>query len=243
MGIRLLTFDLDDTLWEIAPVLVRAEAITHAWLQRHAPAVTARFSSEELRDMRLQIARAEPALAHRVTALRQRGLHLAMQRAGIADGAIAALVEQAFATFLHARHDIELFDDAERVLLELKRDFRLGAITNGNFDIARAGLDRYFDFAVNAEQLARAKPHAEPFLRALAIADCTAAQCIHIGDDMDNDVRGAQRVGMHTIWVNRRGLPWNGGSPPSRQIAVLAELPAAVRGIVDSARVNSPHRS
>ncbi|HET8709825.1 MAG TPA: HAD-IA family hydrolase, partial [Spongiibacteraceae bacterium] len=213
MTIRLLTFDLDDTLWDFAPVLVRAEAITYAWLQQHVPAVTARFSCDELRDMRLRIAREQPYLAHRVTELRTRGLHLAMQLAGIADHAIENLAEQAFITFLHARHDIELLDDAEQILLGLKQQYQLGAITNGNFDIARAGLDRYFDFAVNAEQLDRAKPHPEPFLHALALAKCEPRECIHIGDDAENDIRGAQRLGMHTIWLNRLGLPWAGENP------------------------------
>ncbi len=234
MAIRLLTFDLDDTLWEFAPVLVRAEAITYAWLQQHAPAVTARFSRDELRDIRLQIAREHPHLAHRVTELRIRGLHIAMRQVGITDQAIEALIEQAFATFLRARHDIELFDDAEQVLLELTNNYVLGAITNGNFDIARVGLDRYFNFAISAEQLERAKPHPEPFLRALALSACEPHECIHIGDDAENDVRGAQRLGIHTIWINRRGLVWSGGDPPSQEISQLAELPAAIIRIIAS---------
>lgn len=236
MTIRLLTFDLDDTLWEFAPVLVRAEAITYAWLQRNVPAVTARFSCDELRDMRLQLAREQPELAHRVSELRTRGLRIAMQRADIADHAVEMLVEQAFTTFLHARHDVELFDDAEQILLELKRRYRLGAITNGNFDIARVGLDRFFDFAVNAERLERAKPHPAPFLHALSLANCATHECIHIGDDMENDVRGAQRLGIHTIWINRRGSPWAGEDPPSEEVRQLTELPAAVHRIDSSVR-------
>lgn len=234
MAIRLLTFDLDDTLWEFAPVLVRAEAITYAWLQQHAPAVTAQFSCDALREMRLQLARENPHLAHRVTELRIRGLHLAMQLANVANHTIEALVEQAFATFLHARHDIELFDDAEQVLLDLKNHYRLGAITNGNFDINRVGLDRFFDFAVNAEQLERAKPHPEPFLKALRFAACAPHECIHVGDDIENDMRGAQRLGIHTIWLNRLGLQWVDQRPPTQQIRQLAELPAAVKRIADS---------
>ena len=236
MTIRLLTFDLDDTLWEFAPVLVRAETITYAWLQQHVPAVTAKFSCDALRDMRMQIARDNPELTHRVTDLRVRGLHNAMEQAGISNHLIEQLVEQAFATFLHARHDIELFDGAEQILLDLKSHFQLGAITNGNFDIARAGLDRFFDFSISAEKLARAKPHPEPFLHALALANCEPPECIHIGDDMENDVRGAQRLGIHTIWINRRKLPWVGENPPSQDVQQLAELPAAVQRIIDSLR-------
>lgn len=236
MTIRLLTFDLDDTLWEFAPVLVRAEAITYAWLQQHVPAVTTKFSCDALRDMRLRIARDNPELAHRVTDLRVRGLHMAMEQAGVSDHLIESLVEQAFATFLYARHDIELFDNAEQVLFDLKNRFQLGAITNGNFDIARTTLDRFFDFAVCAEKLERAKPHPEPFLHALSLAKCEPHECIHIGDDSENDVRGAQRLGIHTIWINRQQLPWVGERPPSQDVQQLTELPAAVERIIDSLR-------
>ena len=37
MSIQLITFDLDDTLWDTAPVIVSAEAILRAWLTEHAP--------------------------------------------------------------------------------------------------------------------------------------------------------------------------------------------------------------
>lgn len=234
MTIRLLTFDLDDTLWELAPVLIRAEAILYEWLKQFVPAVTARFTLDELRALRLQIARDEPHIGHRITQLRLRSLQHAMQTAGVHADELDSLVTRAFAVLLEARHDVELFNDAEYTLQTLKNNYTLGVITNGNFDIARAGLDRYFDFAVVAEQLERAKPHAEPFQHALALAQCEPHECIHIGDDAENDVRGAQRLGIYTIWFNRLGLPWAGEEPPSQEIKQLAELPAAIGRIANA---------
>ena len=35
--LRLLTFDLDDTLWATAPVILAAEHRLHRWLMLHAP--------------------------------------------------------------------------------------------------------------------------------------------------------------------------------------------------------------
>jgi putative hydrolase of the HAD superfamily len=229
--IRLLTFDLDDTLWELGPVLIRAEAVGYRWLHEHIPAVTRQFSIEQLRDIRMQIALEHPELAHRVTDLRKLSLHRAMTLAGVAADAIAAHTDDAFSVFLQARHDVELFADAETVLQQLQRDFTLAAITNGNFDVATVGLDRYFAFAVNAERLPRGKPHPEPFEEALRLSGCTAQQCIHIGDDIENDVRGAQRMGFATIWVNLDDKAWPGAEPPSKQVRHLAELPNAVREI------------
>lgn len=230
--IQLLTFDLDDTLWEFAPVLVRAEQITYAWLQQHAPALTARFSVEALRTRRFELARRQPELAHRISSLRLISLREALQAAGLDDNSAEQLSRSAFDVFLEARHGVAFFDGTERVLTELGRDYRLGAITNGNVEVARLGLDRHFAVAINAERLARAKPHPEPFLAALEQAGCGAAASIHIGDHIDHDIRGAQAVGMHTIWMNRTGEPWPEGPPPSAEIRHLTELPAAVRRVV-----------
>lgn len=236
-GIRLLTFDLDDTLWDFAPVLTRAEALTYAWLEQNVPAVTQRYSLEALRALRMQIAREQPEIAHRVTDLRLHGTRRALREAGIDEAEIEGFAVASFEIFLEARHRIELFAEAETVLETLSRDYTLAAITNGNVQVSRLGLDKYFSLAINAEQLPRAKPHPEPFLAALQRTGCTAAQCIHIGDDIENDIRGAQRVGLHTVWMNPARLPWPGGMPPNREIDNLEQLPAAIAAIVrDSSR-------
>jgi putative hydrolase of the HAD superfamily len=154
-----------------------------------------------------------------------------LQHAGIAEHEIDAIALAAFEIFLEARHGVELFAEAEAVLEQLSHDYLLAAITNGNVQVARLGLDRYFSLAINAEQLPRPKPHPEPFLAALAGLGCSAAQCIHIGDDIENDIRGAQRVGLHTIWMNPMGQPWPGGMPPSQEIRELPQLPAAIEKI------------
>jgi putative hydrolase of the HAD superfamily len=234
--IRLLTFDLDDTLWDFPPVLIRAEAVTYAWLQQNVPALTARFSMDALRELRLRIAGEQPQLAHRVTELRIQGMRRALRDCGIAENEIDAIALAAFEIFLEARHGVELFAETETVLAQLSRDYVLAAITNGNVEVARLGLDRYFSLAINAEQLPRAKPHPEPFLAALTRLDCHPAQCIHIGDDIENDIRGAQRVGLHTIWMNPGGQPWPGGMPPSQEIQALPQLPAAIEKIACEVR-------
>jgi putative hydrolase of the HAD superfamily len=231
--IKLLTFDLDDTLWELGPVLKRAEAITYGWLCENVPAITEQFSVEHLRDIRMEIAREHPELAHRVTELRKLSLRRALAHVGLKPALIETTTETAFKIFLAARHEVELFDAAETALEQLQRDYTLAVITNGNFDIATVGLDRYFAFSVNAERLPRPKPHPEPFEEALRIAGCAAHQCIHIGDDIENDIRGAQRMGFATIWINMSERKWPGGDHPSKQIRHLEELPDAVRAIAE----------
>ena len=70
MSIRLITFDLDDTLWNVAPVIEGAEAELRDWLGRHAPLLGA-VPIEHLWPIRARLVESEPALKHRISELRQ----------------------------------------------------------------------------------------------------------------------------------------------------------------------------
>ena len=66
MSIRLITFDLDDTLWNVAPVIEGAEAELHDWLARHAPLLGA-VPVEHLWPIRARLVDGEPMLRHRIS--------------------------------------------------------------------------------------------------------------------------------------------------------------------------------
>ena len=51
-AIKAVLFDLDDTLWPIVPVIVRAERLLFDWIREHAPGVAASYSIEEMRARR-----------------------------------------------------------------------------------------------------------------------------------------------------------------------------------------------
>jgi putative hydrolase of the HAD superfamily len=235
MPIRLLTFDLDDTLWEVEPVIARAEATLHDWLAQRAPALTARFTPEQLRSQRLALMQSDPDRAHRISALRIDALTRALLDIGSSEDEATKLAAEAFAVFFEARHEVQLFEAVEEVLEQLGERYRLGVITNGNADVRRLAVGRHFDFIVHSEHLTRAKPHPEPFLEALRQGDCDVSECLHVGDHIDHDIRAAQRLGIATLWVNRHGTRWPGGEPPAATVTHWKELPAAVEAI-DSPR-------
>ena len=72
--IRALLFDLDDTLWPIVPVILRAERVMFDWLREHAPKVPERFTIDALRARRTELIAAQPHLAIDLYALRHAGL-------------------------------------------------------------------------------------------------------------------------------------------------------------------------
>ena len=58
MEIAAITLDLDDTLWPIEPVIVRAEERLDAWLQIHCPRAAAAYPILAMRELRERVAMA-----------------------------------------------------------------------------------------------------------------------------------------------------------------------------------------
>lgn len=221
---KLITFDLDDTLWDIEAVVASAERRLHGWFATHHPAVAARYSAADLRRLRDEAPLLHPALADDMTALRKSSLTRALETVGY-DGAHAAT---AFAEFWRHRHDIEFFPDAIPALDALRTRYRLAAITNGNADIALVGLDRHFDFALVAAEFGQAKPSAAIFHEACRRARVAPGETLHVGDDPALDVIGAQHAGLRTAWINRTDRPWPhpAASRPDHEYPDLAALAA-----------------
>jgi len=202
---RAITLDLDDTLWEIAPVIQRAESVLHEWLRMHAPRCAARYSIEKMRGLRDVVAAANPHLAHDFTA--QRKLSLAQALAEVDENPL--LAEAAFEAFYAARNTVELYPDVPDALSRLAARAPLAALTNGNADLGRIGLHHSFVFALGAREHGAAKPDAGIFHAACERLGLQPHEVLHVGDDPEHDVLGAQRAGLRTCWINRRGVVWS----------------------------------
>ena len=203
--IRAITLDLDDTLWPIWPTIARAEAVLQAWLAEQAPATHAVYAAPgALRALRAQVCRERPDLLHDLSALRRESIRMALLRAGDDP----ALAEAAFEAFLAERHRVDLFDDAVPALEYLSSRYPVVALSNGNADVQRVGLGRYFHASVSARDAGVAKPDARIFQRGAQAAGVAPEQVLHIGDDAVMDGVGALAVGMQMAWVNRAGHAW-----------------------------------
>ena len=229
--IKVITFDLDDTLWAVTPVLIRAEKRLRDWLQQHCPQLLQQFSMQGLRTMRVELIKSRPDLAHQITETRRYMLTTAMESAGIEPRRASELTDEAMTVFMEARHDVELFDAVEEVIAELYGSYTLGVLTNGNADIYRLPLGRYFSFSYSAEVLNSSKPMPLHFDKTLHKTGARADEIIHVGDHIEHDIDGAQRCGWHTIWVNQSAMPYTGATPPTAIVNSISDLPAAVAGI------------
>ncbi|MDU9391066.1 HAD family hydrolase [Pseudomonas japonica] len=229
MSIQLITFDLDDTLWDTAPVIVSAEAVLRDWLAANAPSLGA-VPVEHLYTIRERVVQAEPGLKHRISALRRRVLFHALEEVGYSEAHARELANEGFEVFLHARHQLEIFPEVQPVLELLRRHYTLGVVTNGNADVRRLGLADYFKFALCAEDLGIGKPDPAPFLEALRQGEVEAGAAVHIGDHPGDDIAGAQRAGLRAVWFNPQGKTWEAEGRPDAEIQRLSQLPDVLAG-------------
>jgi len=207
--IRAIAFDLDNTLWDVEPVLERAEQCLAAWLQEHYPRLA--LSREQMRAAREELARREPHNAHDVSYLRV-GTLAALARAHGYDERVAL---DAFEVFLAARNAVEIFPDVTPALARLRLRYALASLSNGNADLARIGLEHVFNVSLNARQIGAAKPHPRCFERLAQELALDPAAIAYVGDDPQLDVAAARAAGLRTVWMNRRALAWPQELPPA----------------------------
>jgi putative hydrolase of the HAD superfamily len=229
--IRVITFDLDNTLWDVDPVLRRAEQAQHDWLLQHRPGSIENYGHEALWEFKKSVFRQHPQLAHQISKLRIQMLYDLQRQAGYDEEQARSGAELAFAAFLRVRHQVVLYEEALGVLEQLARDYTLGALTNGNADIYKTDAAEYFDFAFLAEELNASKPAPDMFHAAIARVGVRPDQIVHVGDSPEHDVLAARAVGLRTVWMNPNGEAWQDSQPPDAEIDNLAGLPAAIAAI------------
>jgi HAD superfamily hydrolase (TIGR01549 family) len=205
-----LTLDLDDTLWPVWPAIARAEQRLHTWLCTHAPATAQRFDLAGLRLLRDEVGRERFDLVHDLTEVRRESLRRALRAAG--DD--AALAEPAFEVFYAGRHEVTLYADVLSALERLAARFPLWALTNGNADIARVGLGRFFRGSLSARECGVGKPDARIFSLACSHLGVSPANVLHVGDDLVLDVAGALAAGLQAAWIVREDTAHRGRDAP-----------------------------
>jgi len=231
MPIKVITFDLDNTLWDVEPVIIRAEQAQYQWLKIHRPRVNKQLTLENLRDFKNDFYRQNPRLHHQISELRIASLTAIQISVGYSPKEAEVGAVLAFEQFMALRHQVEFYEQALDILEELDQNYTLGALTNGNADIHKMDAGGYFDFSYSAEQVNASKPHPAMFEAALKTCNVEADEVIHVGDNPEHDVFGAQQVGMHCIWMNSDNVVWPGGQPADEEINQLCELPKAINRI------------
>lgn len=218
---RLITLDLDDTLWPCVPVIQAAEEAFHEWLSRHAPRLADAHDLSSMRRHRRELMEARPEIAHDLGQVRRRSLAALLESFDYAVG----LAEEAMALFDEHRNRVEPFADVVPVLRTLAPHYSLISLTNGTADPQATPLRGLFDRSLTAAEAGAAKPDPALFLSAFEHVGCAPDACLHVGDDPWMDVEAARVLGMTAVWVNRYARAWPDElAPPTLTVTDLHQL-------------------
>ena len=221
-NIQLISFDLDDTLWNGTEVLIKAEKAMLDWMAHNTPDIHQQISRDELRARKMQFIKNNLHLRHKVSLAREQFLASLFREFNYENA--TALAVQAYDSFYQARQQVTLFADIKATLLELKKQYRLMAITNGNANLELTELKDVFEFCLHGENFNEPKPHGEIFAAALLKAGVKNENCLHVGDHPTHDMAGAFDAGLKTCWLKDGSRQWDQTFQPDLTISHIREL-------------------
>jgi 2-haloacid dehalogenase len=163
---------------------------------------------------------------------------------GLALVAVAAAYDvrptpAAVAAFGGSVADWPAFPDSAAALAQLASRFRLGVLTNCDDDLFAASNRRLgvtFDWIVTAEQAGGYKPRPANFELLLERVGLPADRVLHVAQSLFHDHAPAKRLGLSTVWIDRRhDRPGSGATPPAAatpdaRFVDMASFAAAAHG-------------
>ncbi len=235
--IKAVFFDLDgtlcdsDTAWSVAQKEafqllrehypnVSQDAITNAWTTVHQRLFqqldAGKLSMAEVRDSRFECLFTE--------------LNLPTDK-----------VMEELSDFFCSRYltSLRLYEDV--TVLEELHTYHIGIITNGAHDehtdsqlskVRHLGLSERIQSLTISGEIGVRKPNLEIFKLACERADVLPEEAVYIGDSVQNDIVGANRAGMTSVFINRKSavlIPESAGEQPDYAISNLYDVLSRLR--------------
>jgi FMN hydrolase / 5-amino-6-(5-phospho-D-ribitylamino)uracil phosphatase len=230
-NIEVISFDLDDTLYENHTVISKAFEKLYGYLCEQHPPIKEQISYQQFLTIAEQVLDDPELPKHDLSLLRKKHIERVLIEANCVtnDADLTLAVADAFNYYFYCRQQVTLNPETIPLLRALKSDYRLATLTNGNVSLESIGLADYFDQHFSAFTIGAAKPDAQAFRAVCAHFNIMPEQLLHIGDSFEKDVMGAINAGAQAIWFNPNNAPIQSNllsatqSPP-RQISSLEKF-------------------
>ena len=207
--IKLITFDLDDTFWDIKSTIINAEINSRKWIEDRIKKKIEWGTFDDFLEIRNEMIKENPSLDYDLGLLRKKMISYHTQKYFKNQKDLNEFIEEAYMFFLEERHKVEFFDGVIPVLEKLSLNYKLGVLTNGNADIKKLGIDHMFDFSVSSVDVKSNKPDQGHFIRAKELSQINFHNTLHVGDHPVNDVYGARELGINVMWFNLNNSVWD----------------------------------
>lgn len=127
----------------------------------------------------------------------------------------AVLEAELYEVFTNRLDRVCFFPSVVNVLEKLRKDgYKLALLSNTEsiaFDKVdkKLNVSKYFDFLGLSYKIGAIKPDKRMFLSVLKHFKVKESEALMVGDSLRSDISGAQSVGMHNAWINRKGLSFD----------------------------------
>lgn len=218
--IKALSFDLDDTLYDNWPVILKAENAQLEYLHQALPQ-TRNTDMKQWQAFRFTLAKNDPSLCHDIGLLRQVATKQQLMHLGLAQSQAEHHSRQAFEAFYQQRIKVTIEPKIIDIMRQLSNKLPVIAITNGNACVDTMGLGKVFKFALLAgDKIAdgtslEQKPSPDMFDEASKQLNINKENILHIGDSQHSDIQGALKANCMAAWINpqNKSLKTHSGLP------------------------------
>jgi len=221
-GIKAISFDVDGTLWDFEQSMRQSLHHVLIELERLDPAMAAMLDVERIIAIRDQVGKQLKGKVIDLGQIRLEAFRETLKNIGKPDDALASHLNQLY--MKHRFKDIHLFDDVLPVLGALKTKHTLGILSNGNTYPRHFGLEETFQFAVFSQDCGIEKPDPEIFRITVEQAGHSKNELLHVGDSLEDDVKGASNAGIKCVWLNRNRTKKSLNLEADWEISSLLEL-------------------
>ena len=207
--IKLITLDLDDTVWPNKKVILSAEKSMWSFIFGKFPQIKDKIPDDGIEKIKLKLVEEKPELKFDLTQFRKEVLKEILLKIDLDESSSIYYSNEGFNEFFKIRNKVQLYKDAKVILERLSRKTNFISLSNGNADLSLVGIKQFFLAAVSSKDVGSNKPSPGHFLRAIEIAKCKPEEALHIGDCPINDIGGARNCNFSTIWFNCDKRKWD----------------------------------
>lgn len=195
--IKLLSFDLDNTLYDNRPVIKLAELKSKAYLSQEFKRQSVTFDFDHFLSIRNDLmnikSKNQSNLNHKLenlTYLRQ----LVLEKFCEPLENSKQICQKALDIFLKYRSQVEVPDEIIQLLEYLKKRFVVISLTNGNCDPYQTAMGDYFEKHYAPHHGFRAKPHKQMLEIVKQDFSMESDHILHIGDQPETDGKAAENA-------------------------------------------------
>ena len=198
--IKLVSFDLDNTLYDNQPVIDLAEYKSKKYLQEEFKKQSQPFDYQKLIRIKKELVNFEQQGSSRekfqyenLSKLRKDALFEFCNQLNN----YSEIIEKAFEIFINYRNKVDIDSLVVDLLEKISENYLMVSVTNGNCDVTKLEVGNLFSKNYSPVGGYRAKPHPQMLKQIFDDFTLKPQQVLHIGDRNDSDGLAAQKAGCY----------------------------------------------